>query len=113
MSSPVYFPPLFVADTLRSAWPFGRAFHQEAAFSCRGSVWPRQGDGDPQSTTPTPRGGEATRPSVSRETAGIPSLPATDRTDVPEQSTTHRYMTTNSAFQEPPPPFLIRWRGAL
>ena len=69
MSSPVYFPPLFVADTLRSAWPCGRAFHQEAAFSCRGSVWPRQGDGDPQSTTPTPRGGETTRPSVSRETA--------------------------------------------
>ena len=62
MSSPVYFPPLFVADTLRSAWPRGRAFHQEAAFSCHGSVWPRQGNGDPQSTTPTPRAGEATRP---------------------------------------------------
>ena len=110
---PVYFPPLFVADTLRSAWPCGRAFHQEAAFSCCGSVWPRQGNGDPQSTTPTPRGGEAARPSVSRETAGIPRLPASDGTDVPEQSTTHRFMTTNSALQDPPPPFLRGWRGEL
>ena len=108
MSSPVYFPPLFVADTLRSAWPCGRAFHQEAAFSRRGSVWPRQGDGDPQSTTPTPRGGETTRPSVSRETTWIPSLPATVGTDVLEQSATHRLMTTSSAFQDPPPRFLKR-----
>ena len=111
MSSPVYFPPLFVADILRSAWPCGRAFHQEAPFSCRGSVWPRQGDGDPQSTTPTPRGGEAARPAVSRETAGIPSLPATDGTDVPEQSTTHRLMTTSSALQDPTPPLFRRCRG--
>ena len=29
MSSPVYFPPLFAADTLRSAWPHGRESHRE------------------------------------------------------------------------------------
>ena len=108
MSSPVYFPPLFVADTLRSAWPCGRAFHQEAAFSCRGSVWPRQGDGDPQSTTPTPRGGETTRPSVSRETKEIRRLRMSLGTEVPEQSTMHRLMTTCPALQDPTTPFLSR-----
>lgn len=111
MSSPVYFPPLFVADTLRSAWPCGRASHREAAFSGRQSAWPRQRSDAQQSTTPTPRGGEAARPAVSRETAGIPSLPATDGTDVPEQSTTHRLMTTSSALQDPTPPLFRRCRG--
>lgn len=108
MSAPVYFPPLFVADTLRSAWPRGRASHQEAAFSGRQSACPRQGRDASQSTTPTPRGGGRARLSVSRETTGIPSLPATIGTDVPEQSTTHRLMTTSSALQNPPPRFLKR-----
>ena len=58
MSSPVYFPPLFVADTLRSAWPRGRKSHREAAFSSHRSTWPRRNTDTPQSATPTPRGGE-------------------------------------------------------
>ena len=108
MSSPVYFPPLFAADTLRSAWPCGRAFHQEAAFSCRGSVWPRQGDGDPQSTTPTPRGGDELTFWFHVKPWESPRLPATVGTDVPEQSTTHRLMTTSSALRNPPPRLLKR-----
>lgn len=58
MSSPVYFPPLFVADTLRSAWPRGHASHQEAAFSGRQSACPRQGRDASQSTTPPHGEGE-------------------------------------------------------
>ena len=58
MSSPVYFPPLFVADTLRSAWPRDRASHREAAFSGHRSTWPRRNTDTPQSATPTPRGRE-------------------------------------------------------
>lgn len=108
MSSPVYFPPLFVADTLRSARPCGRRSHREAAFSGHRSTWPRRNTDTPQSATPTPRGGGRARLSVSRETTGIPSLPATVGTDVPEQSTTHRLMTTSSALQNPLPRFLKR-----
>jgi len=108
MSSPVYFPPLFAADTLRSAWPCDHASHREAAFSGLQSAWPRQRSDAQQSTTPYPTGRGRARLLVSRETAGSPSLPATDGTDVPEQSTTHRLMTTSSVFQNPPPPFLRR-----
>lgn len=108
MSSPVYFPPLFVADTLRSAWPRDRASHREAAFSGHRSTWPRRNTDTPQSATPYPTGKGRARLLVSRETTGIPSLPATVGTDVPEQSTTHRLMTTSSALQDPPPPFVKR-----
>lgn len=104
----MYFPPLFVAGTLRSAWPRGRKSHREAAFSGHRSTWPRRNTVTPQSTTPTPRGGGRARLLVSRETTGIPSLPATVGTDVPEQSTTHRLITTCSSLQDPPPPFLRR-----
>ena len=108
MSSPVYFPPLFVAETLRSAWPRDRESHRDAAFSGHRSTWPQRNTDTPQSPNPYPTGRGRARRSVSRETAGSPSLPATDGTDVPEQSTTHRLMTTSSAFQDLPPPFLGR-----
>ena len=58
MSSPVYIPPLFVADILRSAWPRGRESHREAAFSGHRSTWPQRNTDTPQGATPTPRGGE-------------------------------------------------------
>ena len=108
MSSPVYFPPLFAVDTLRSAWPRGREFHREAAVSGHRSTWPRRNTDTPQSATPYPTGRGRARLLVSRETTGIPSIPATVGTDVPEQSATHCRMTTSSAFQDPPPPFLKR-----
>ena len=101
-------PPLFVADTLRSAWPRGRESHREAAFSGHRSTWPRRNTDTPQSTTPYPTGRGRTLLLVSRETTWIPSLPATVGTDVLEQSATHRLMTTSSAFQDPPPRFLKR-----
>lgn len=87
MSSPVYIPPLFVADTLRSVWLRGRESHREAAFSGHRSTWPRRNTDTPQSAAPTPRGGEGLRPSVSRETTGIRRLSMTVGTDVPEPST--------------------------
>ena len=108
MSSPVYFPPLFVADTLRSAWPRGRKSHREAAFSSHRSTWPRRNTDTPQSATPYPTGRGRARLLVSLETTGIPSIPATVGTEVPEQSTTHRLMTTSSALRNPPPRFLKR-----
>ena len=108
MSSPVYIPPLFVADILRSAWPRGRESPREAAFSGHRSTWPRRNTDTPQSTTPYPTGRGRTLLLVSRETTWIPSLPATVGTDVLEQSATHRLMTTSSAFQDPPPRFLKR-----
>ena len=74
MSSPVYFPPLFVADTLRSAWPCGRESHREAAFSGHRSTWPRHTD-TPQSATPYPTGRGRARRLVSRETTWIPTSP--------------------------------------
>ena len=108
MSSPVYFPPLFAAGTLRSAWPRGRESHREAAVSGHRSTWPRRNTDTPQSATPYPTGRGRARLLVSRETTGIPSIPATVGTDVPEQSTTHRLMTTNSALRNPPLRFLKR-----
>lgn len=104
----MYFPPLFVADTLRSAWPRDRESHREAASFGHRSTWPRRNTDTPQSATPYPTGRGRARLSVSRETTWIPSLPATVGTDVPEQSTTHRLMTTSSALQNPPPRFLKR-----
>lgn len=106
MSSPVCIPPLFVADTLRSAWPHGRESHREAAFFGHRSTWPRRNTDTPQSATPYPTRRGRARLVVSRETTRIPSLPATVGTDVLEQSATHRLMTTSSAFQDPPAPFL-------
>lgn len=108
MSSPVYIPPLFVADTLRSAWPRGRESHREAAFSGHRSTRPRRNTDTPQSATPYPTRRGRARLVVSRETTWIPSLPATVGTDVLEQSTTHRLMTTSAALQNPPPRFMKR-----
>jgi len=101
----------FMADESRALSPRGCESHWEAAISCRRSVGPRWSCDAPQSTTPTPRGGEELRPAVSREPAGICRLPITVGTDVPEQSTMHRLMTTCSAFRDPTTPFLSRWRG--
>ena len=75
MSSPVYFPPLFVADTLRSAWPRGRESHREAAVSGHRSTWPRRNTDTPQSATPYSTGRGRARLLVSRETTGIPTSP--------------------------------------
>ena len=108
MSSPVYFPPLFAAGTLRSAWPRGRESHREAAVSGHRSTWPRRNTDTPQSATPYPTRRGRAHLVVSRENTRIPSLPATVGTDVLEQSATHRLMTTSSAFQDPPPRFLKR-----
>lgn len=58
----MYFPLLFAADTLRSAWPRGRESHREAAFSGHRSTWPRRNTDTPQSATPYPTGREKSSP---------------------------------------------------
>jgi len=101
----------FMADESRALSRRGCESHWEAAISCRRSVGPRWSCDALQSTTPTPRGGEERRPSVSRETKEIRRLRMSLGTEVPEQSTMHRLMTTCPALQDPTTPFLSRWRG--
>ena len=71
----MYFPPLFVADTLRSAWPRDRESHREAASSGHRSTWPRRNTDTPQSATPTPRGEEELALWFHVKTQGSPVSP--------------------------------------
>lgn len=112
MSSPVYFPPLFVADTLRSAWPCGRASHREAAFSDYQPVCPRQCQRYPHTTSPLPHGeGRQLHPRFHVKPWGSPILPVDAGLDGPQLSTMRTLVTACSAFQDPTPPFFRRCRG--
>lgn len=77
MSSPVYFPPLFVAETLRSAWPRDRESHRDAAFSGHRSTWSQRNTIPRRAPPPTPRGGEelAVRFHVKPREAPVSPLP--------------------------------------